>query len=906
MLAPRTGFSALIVTVLFIAGLNTARAQQLVPASGRVIYESTPLCALVLINGQSEFSCGGDGRFDLNVPLDANGMVTVQVFASGFAPSNRILPPEDVSGLLVEMFRVSNGRTFEVNSTCSSTGQAGRAFISGTVQAGSASVCALILANGQKMFSCEANLGQFALDVPLDNDGNVELQIFADGFSPYTKALRGCAPSGNPNNLTAVSLENESSDPRIGYPLGLILTIEAIEAVRDVGVTFYAFDKADPDARQFSLGARTIEVLDTGSNAVEIELDVPTDIEISGEYYIGASVDPADVITETNEEDNRASTEVTFAATQLPNLFIEFMEPDRSAIVLDRTAWDYEEQISENGEIVSDAGGTVTYGAQGTEGPIDVEAFASLRMMRSGGGQSGPIGPLSITRTGDTLDVPLYLWDSIAERYIHAYGIDPDQGSNTGVEEWLSIGRVGSKNTTGSSEFDSKSAHLDYYFPGRLAQEIEIALRKLNVFLGPIVPPPDLSSADIQTLRSFLSGAELADISSELCLSIRPSDSSIVEDRVDDNSICSPLQLLLPPVDTQGPPPPPIPVPPIYDIPTNPIFYSAQYIAGWPGEYFGASINFSAYTSADSNGVVAGAKTELPVTVFRRTYQLLGIEARAQVLPLSDRFASPEKKAQLDEGFLLTVSTLNQILFVRDDPPEGSLGELEVSWSVAYPKWDSAPDPEFVDCPPPAPGRCPKPPEVDVVNPKPPIRPFVYLGPVKVEFEAGVSGTIGVEAEVEFGSPSLEGLTYSIAPFASAEVYGKAFTSLIVGQLGVEITAVLIKVAQPHESIFTINVIDDRHFDGTSEVVVTNQFLVQNTIEGLSGRFDAYAELGGGESCNWGFFNFICKALPTFRYSLNLFNWEPFLKDEVTLKDERETITILTLPDGGVSYFKEQ
>ncbi len=892
MLAPRTGLSALVITVLFIAGLNTAHAQQLVPASGRVIYESTPLCALVLINGQSEFSCGGDGRFDLNVPLDGNGMVTVQVFASGFAPSNRILPPEDVSGLLVEMFRVSNGRTFDVNSTCSSTGQEGRAFISGTVQAGSAAVCALILANGQKMFSCEASLGQFDLDVPLDGDRNVELQIFADGFSPYTEVLRGCAPSGNPNNLTALSLENQSSDPRIGYPLDLTLTIEAIEAVRDVGVTFYAFDKADPDARQFSIGARTIEVLDAGSTAVEIELDIPTDVELSGNYYIGASIDPADIIVETNEEDNRASTEVTFSSRQRPNLFIEFMEPDREVIVLDRTAWNYEQQITANGEIVSDAGGTVTFGVKGVEEPIDVEAFATLRLMRSGGssGPSGPIGPFAITQSGDYLEVPLYLWDSDAERYTYAYGIDPRQEINTGVEEWLFIGNVGQLETAGSSEFDLKFAHLDYYFPGRLAEEMEISLRNLIRLLGPVVPPPDLSTTDIFALQSFLSGAELEDISSELCLAIRPSDGSIVEDRTDDNSICSPLQLLLPPVE-ERPTPPPLPVPPLYELPANPIFFSAQYQAGWPGEYFGASIDFSAYSSADFNGVVVGGKTALPVTVFRRTYEFVAIEARAQLLPLSDRFASEEEREQLDTGFRLTVSSLNQILYVDDELPVASKSSIDVSWSVEYPEWSSAPAKPGVGKP-------------DLTSPPPRVRPFTFLGPIKVEFEAGVQGSLGVKGEVEFGPPSLEGLKFSLAPYAAADIYGKAFTNLVVGRLGGEIATNLIEVSHPYESIFSINVRDDRHFDGTAEVVIVDQFLVKNSIEGLSGRFDAFVELGGGESCNWGFFNFICKALPTFRYTLNIFNWKPFLKEDVILKDEREIIDIVIRPDGSVSYYQ--
>jgi hypothetical protein len=54
--------------------------------SGSVEYEGTPLCAMVLANGQYTFTCSGDGKFNLDVPLDGNGEVTLYVFCSGFQP----------------------------------------------------------------------------------------------------------------------------------------------------------------------------------------------------------------------------------------------------------------------------------------------------------------------------------------------------------------------------------------------------------------------------------------------------------------------------------------------------------------------------------------------------------------------------------------------------------------------------------------------------------------------------------------------------------------------------------------------------------------------------------------------------------------------------------------------------
>ena len=49
--------------------------------------QQTPVCAMVLANGQYMFSCDGAGNYALNVPLDHNGQVKLQVYADGFAPT---------------------------------------------------------------------------------------------------------------------------------------------------------------------------------------------------------------------------------------------------------------------------------------------------------------------------------------------------------------------------------------------------------------------------------------------------------------------------------------------------------------------------------------------------------------------------------------------------------------------------------------------------------------------------------------------------------------------------------------------------------------------------------------------------------------------------------------------------
>ena len=57
--------------------------------SGKVLIQDgqTPICAMVLANGQFMFSCDGTGSYALNIPLDTNGQFKLQVYADGFAPT---------------------------------------------------------------------------------------------------------------------------------------------------------------------------------------------------------------------------------------------------------------------------------------------------------------------------------------------------------------------------------------------------------------------------------------------------------------------------------------------------------------------------------------------------------------------------------------------------------------------------------------------------------------------------------------------------------------------------------------------------------------------------------------------------------------------------------------------------
>ncbi len=64
-----------------------------VKISGEVLAENdgTPLCSMVLANGQHMFSCEDNlGKYEMEVPLNETGEITLFGFTDGFQPFKRI------------------------------------------------------------------------------------------------------------------------------------------------------------------------------------------------------------------------------------------------------------------------------------------------------------------------------------------------------------------------------------------------------------------------------------------------------------------------------------------------------------------------------------------------------------------------------------------------------------------------------------------------------------------------------------------------------------------------------------------------------------------------------------------------------------------------------------------------
>lgn len=708
------------------------------------------------------------------------------------------------------------------------------------------------LANGASRASVLANFSDSPENIIKTTDTFSDMR-FENGQWVFEKAYT--------NNLIANSLEVDSPYPRIGYPLAVSVGITALESTENVSVAFFAVDKDRDDVRQLVLAATTIEQVAAGSNSYALEVEVPSSVEIAGEYYLGAVIDATDFIGETAEDDNEVSVEVTLSPAAAPNLFIDSMEPDRDAILLDRYSYSYEQQ-SELGVVNSDAGGTVSLGVNGAGVPIEAEVFATLRLQRSD--------------SGAAMDVPLYLWHTDEERYINAYGIDPENGLATEAE-WLPVGPLGrlegeggdGTSTVSLSEFDPRSAHLDFYFPGRLADELEIALRDLPVAFGPVVPPPDLSSEDVTALRSFLFRATPENLNSSLCVSVRPADRDIQEDETGDNQSCAPLALILPPIPVIPPPPVIPPEPPENPTPTNPLFFQTGFDSRWGGSFFGFGIDFSATGSADDRGVIFSVMGALPVDVFGLEVDFMAAEARAQVLPLSDRDNPPPGQ---EPGFSLELEHLNLTLaLITVD--SGAVGPLQLFFTKEFKKSE--------------------PPKI------------ITVGPIPVKLTSSITGNIGAEYTILFGAAAGGGIALETAPFVNVEAGVAAAVTIGIADVGVEGVVTLVEEKFRLIGGASINVLDDRHSDGSSEIVYVPRMQAINELTGARGSLGVFVsvEVPTVKTCKWKFIKVPCPGLKTIKYPYTLAQWSAFEKTD-TLFDEQQLISVVTLPNGSVGYYK--
>jgi len=169
------------------SGDAPAVASALVDLTGTIkTPDGTDICAMVLASGQFMFSCNPPGVFSLtDLPRENDGSVKRQIYADGFLPKVDILTISTDEAVV--MNRSGSCPTYNTPYDAGvfpdSAGK--RIEISGSVllQNTQTPICAMVLGNGQFMFSCDGS-GSYALNIPLDNNGQFKLQVYADGFAP--------------------------------------------------------------------------------------------------------------------------------------------------------------------------------------------------------------------------------------------------------------------------------------------------------------------------------------------------------------------------------------------------------------------------------------------------------------------------------------------------------------------------------------------------------------------------------------------------------------------------------------------------------------------------------------------------------------------------------------------------
>lgn len=147
-----------------------------------------PICAMALANGKYMFSCNPIGDYALNtLPRASDGTIKLQIYAQGFRPYITTLINSGTYN--ISMTPAGSCPNYNLPYTpVVNPGSAGKwVDISGQIllQNSATPVCAMVLANGQHMFSCGGS-GNYALRIPLDSNGQFKLQVYAQGFAPYT------------------------------------------------------------------------------------------------------------------------------------------------------------------------------------------------------------------------------------------------------------------------------------------------------------------------------------------------------------------------------------------------------------------------------------------------------------------------------------------------------------------------------------------------------------------------------------------------------------------------------------------------------------------------------------------------------------------------------------------------
>jgi len=180
-------FIIVVLAMAFMFG-GTGYAADWVKISGKVFYGETPLCAMILANGQYIFTDMADGKYELEVPLDQNGKITLFSFCDGLSPFKQVLTPSEAKEFDINMVSAPSGIGKMTLTATVTPIDSERVKITGKAAYNQIPLCIMVLANGNYMFTNQTD-GLYELQVPLDDNGKITLFGFCDGLAPYKQIL---------------------------------------------------------------------------------------------------------------------------------------------------------------------------------------------------------------------------------------------------------------------------------------------------------------------------------------------------------------------------------------------------------------------------------------------------------------------------------------------------------------------------------------------------------------------------------------------------------------------------------------------------------------------------------------------------------------------------------------------
>jgi hypothetical protein len=284
--------------------------------------DDTNICAMVLASGQYMFSCNPVGVFSLSdLPREQNGTVKRQLYADGFFPKIDILTESSTDAVIMTRSGTCPGYNTQYDPAFVPDSAEKRINISGKVllQDTQTPICAMALANGQHTFSCDGT-GSYALNIPLDTNGQFKLQVYADGFAPTIQTFDEHSPENIVRMARDVECQSIGAD-QVNAILVSPNTVLFTENAQTTQLTATVYDKdgnvidreltwssSDPQVvsvdidgmvtSSSSIGSAmiTASVGDTVSNTVTVLVADPVDgaVLVDDDQVVGeiTSVDP--------------------------------------------------------------------------------------------------------------------------------------------------------------------------------------------------------------------------------------------------------------------------------------------------------------------------------------------------------------------------------------------------------------------------------------------------------------------------------------------------------------------------------------------------------------------------------------------------------------------------------------